>query len=92
MAEYDMPNLFSISNDKMRRPRPGNLGIIEQYPKHPEFVGVPVICERSDGMGSSWILLTTGGCVPSSGYENAYVRLLDHGEEITLTQVLEVAE
>jgi hypothetical protein len=87
-----MPNLFSIEKTNTRRPCPGNLGIITQYPKRPELVGAPVICERSDGMGALWILLTTGGSVSSCGYESAYVRLLDHGEEITLTQVLEVVE
>ena len=87
-----MPNKFTLTREKSRRPSPGNLGIIEQYPKHPNLVGVPVICKCSDGMGASWVLLTTGEYASSCGYENAYVRLLEHGEEITLTQVLEVTE
>ena len=87
-----MPNKFTLTREKSRRPCRGNLGIIQQYPKNPDLVGAPVICERSDGMGATWILLTTGDSVSSYGYENAYVRLLEHGEEITLTQVLEVTE
>lgn len=55
----------------------------------PERIGVPVICTQSDGMGSSWVLLTTGehfGC----GYDRgSAVRVLDHDEQITLTQVIE---